>query len=166
MEDLVGNYVSGVVTKTGDSPLFVSLLVDDVVDPDGNSVSLSSAFGDSSVLVTTLDESLETMAKQYHRLYTTMLSEVAAPRAWNFPVPQAESHEIIRNYVGPHVSLDPDSSFGRLGERVTLKITEVKHWMEDSRWVALMLEDTNGNARPLQDNHGWVLHMSCAQGQV
>lgn len=58
--------------------------------------------------------------------------------------------------LGPHVSLH-NVHEKDVGKRLSLRITGVIHWEENSRWVALTLQ---GNAT---DKTNWILHMSCAQ---
>ena len=132
LRDLVGKTVSGTVRRTGDD--YVALLVDRVE-------GLDSA---------TLEDDLVRLARRYVKDEKMVGWHVRAPRSWTMPVTPTAT-------LGPHVSLHPQTHWKDVGRRVTLRVADVMHWTEASRWVALVLDG------PLLDRTGWVLHMSCAQ---
>ena len=128
LHDLVGKQVHGTIHRTGSD--FVALLVDKIDGFDGRASDLVS------------------MAQSYVQPRKPRWN-VGMPRSWRFPTPNG-------GHVGPHVSLHLQH-MADVGKRTSLRIVDVMHWEEDSRWVALQLEGH------LVDKHGWTLHMSCAQ---
>ena len=128
LHDLVGKRVHGTIRRTGSD--FVALLVDGIDGFDGSA-------GD-----------LVRMAQSYVKPLNPRWN-VDTPRSWRFPT-------LDGGHVGPHVSLHLQHK-ADVGKRASLRIVDVMHWEEDSRWVALQLEGG------LVDRHGWTLHMSCAQ---
>lgn len=127
LHDLVGRSLHGTVHRTGSD--YVALLVDQI---DGFS---GSAYKLVSMAKAYMDQQKETW-------------NVGTPRSWGVPNPGG--------VLGPHVSLHSLHTKD-VGKRLSLRITGVMHWEENSRWVALKLQ---GNAT---DKHDWILHMSCAQ---
>lgn len=130
---LVGKTVTGTVRRTGVD--FVALLVDKVDGLDSD----------------TLATDLVRMARRYLTAKHVTGWKVGTPRSWSMAVPQTTQR------LGPHVSLCPKRHMKDVGRRVTLRIVDVMHWTESSRWVALVLDG------PLVDRHEWMLHLSCAQ---
>ena len=127
LHDLVGRSLHGTIHRTGSD--YVALLVDKIDGFSGSAYKLVS------------------MAKAYMDLQKESWN-VGTPRSWTFPGPGG--------VLGPHVSLH-NLHMKDVGKRLSLRITGVMHWEENSRWVALKLQ---GNAT---DKHDWILHMSCAQ---
>ena len=128
--DLVGMEVRGTVARTG--PDYVALLVTSI---SGMEVS---AHG------------LVRLAKVYLAMHNKSW-KVSIPRSWSL-------HVTGHGSLGPHVSLHT-KHMKDVGKQVSLRITGVEHWTEDSRWVALELTGGGG----WTDKEGWMLHMSCAQ---
>ena len=130
LSDLVGRNVTGIVHNTG--PGYTALVVDGVdgIDPTRLGATLVS---------------LARRSAQQHRPWWN----VRTPRSWTL-------HVAGHGTLGPHVSLHSQHAHD-VGKRVYLRVVDVMHFEEDSRWVALHLSG------PLVDKASWVLHLSCAQ---
>jgi len=129
LSDLIGSYVNGTIVRTGSD--YVALIV----------TSISGFQGSQDDLVVLAQSYLKMQGSKW---------KVSTPNSWSIKVP---AHQTL----GPHVSLH-ETHMKDIGKNVTLRIKNVMHWEEASRWVALFLEG------PLIDKTDWELHMSCAQG--
>ena len=127
-----GDIVHGTIRRTG--PNYVAIVVDKVGP-------FSRGEG--------LEEEL-VRAGRDHLIKTGKKWKVDVPRAWDLPIGGGDE-------LGPHVSLNFNAHIGDVGKRARLKVSYVKSWTEESRWVALFLEG------PYVDNTLWNLHLSIAQ---